>query len=518
MPTRCWSIGGWTSGPPNPHPRSGTASGHHLIDILDVRQTATVAEFQRLARAAIEDCRGRGVVPIVVGGSALYVRAIVDDFEFPGTDPALRARLEQRAGHGRTRDAAPATRRGRPGRRRADPARERAPDRPGAGGGRAHRPAVTADPAGAPLPCCRTWSRSDSTSTGPPSTPGSPPGSTRCGRPDWSSRLTPWPLPGCARDAPRPGPSATGRCWSSWTATCTEQEAKDARRWPALAVSPDARTPGSARTRGSTGCVGMRRTWSTARSRCAGRRGSRPNARLSAMRRWSFSQGARHPERLRAAAGPGGDARSSARPRSGSSATGTPGSARTACSGQCPPSTSTSWDGDGSLWFMDYRNADGSLAEMCGNGVRVFVRFLLDQDLATGTDGAGRDPGRAAARRRVLPDGRYPGRDGPGHRRPASGRRSPPSTARHVCRDPADVGNPHAVSFVDELDQLPLHAGADLEPRSSGSRTGSTWSSSVRSGRGTWPCGCTSGGPARPGPAAPVRSPRPRWPGPHRTA
>jgi tRNA dimethylallyltransferase len=68
---------------------------HHLIDILDVRQTASVAEFQRLARAAIEDCRSRDVVPIVVGGSALYIRAIVDDFEFPGTDPALRARLEQ---------------------------------------------------------------------------------------------------------------------------------------------------------------------------------------------------------------------------------------------------------------------------------------------------------------------------------------------------------------------------------------------------------------------------------------
>lgn len=77
---------------PTPAERQGVV--HHLVDILDVRQTATVAEFQRLARAAIEDCRGRGVVPIVVGGSALYVRAIVDDFEFPGTDPALRARLE----------------------------------------------------------------------------------------------------------------------------------------------------------------------------------------------------------------------------------------------------------------------------------------------------------------------------------------------------------------------------------------------------------------------------------------
>lgn len=78
---------------PTPAERNGVV--HHLIDILDVRQTATVAEFQRLARAAIEDCRRRDVVPIVVGGSALYVRAIVDDFEFPGTDPALRARLEQ---------------------------------------------------------------------------------------------------------------------------------------------------------------------------------------------------------------------------------------------------------------------------------------------------------------------------------------------------------------------------------------------------------------------------------------
>ena len=42
------------------------------------------------------------------------------------------------------------------------------------------------------------------------------------------------------------------------------------------------------------------------------------------------------------------------------------------------------WDGDGALWFMDYRNADGSIAEMCGNGIRVFTRFLLDQDLVSG--------------------------------------------------------------------------------------------------------------------------------------
>ena len=62
-----------------------------MVDLLDVRETATVAEFQQLARHAIADCRARDVVPIVVGGSALYVRAIVDDFGFPGTDPAVRA-------------------------------------------------------------------------------------------------------------------------------------------------------------------------------------------------------------------------------------------------------------------------------------------------------------------------------------------------------------------------------------------------------------------------------------------
>jgi tRNA dimethylallyltransferase len=67
---------------------------HHLLDILDVTQTATVAEFQQLARVAIDDCLKREVVPVLAGGSALYVRAILDDFAFPGTDSAVRERLE----------------------------------------------------------------------------------------------------------------------------------------------------------------------------------------------------------------------------------------------------------------------------------------------------------------------------------------------------------------------------------------------------------------------------------------
>ncbi|MBM7516336.1 tRNA (adenosine(37)-N6)-dimethylallyltransferase MiaA [Nocardioides nitrophenolicus] len=67
---------------------------HHLLDTLDVRDPATVAEFQGWARAAIAELRGRGATPVLVGGSALYTRAILDRFEFPGTDPEVRARLE----------------------------------------------------------------------------------------------------------------------------------------------------------------------------------------------------------------------------------------------------------------------------------------------------------------------------------------------------------------------------------------------------------------------------------------
>ncbi len=67
---------------------------HHLLDTLDVRDPATVAEFQGWARAAIGSLRERGVTPVLVGGSALYTRAILDRFEFPGTDPVVRGRLE----------------------------------------------------------------------------------------------------------------------------------------------------------------------------------------------------------------------------------------------------------------------------------------------------------------------------------------------------------------------------------------------------------------------------------------
>lgn len=67
---------------------------HHLVDIMDVTQTASVAEFQTLARSTLADLQSRGVMPVLVGGSALYSRAITDVFEFPGTDAGVRAHWE----------------------------------------------------------------------------------------------------------------------------------------------------------------------------------------------------------------------------------------------------------------------------------------------------------------------------------------------------------------------------------------------------------------------------------------
>ncbi|MCJ0869236.1 tRNA (adenosine(37)-N6)-dimethylallyltransferase MiaA [Streptomyces sp. AP-93] len=67
---------------------------HHLLDIWDVTETASVAEYQRLARAEIDKLLAQGRTPVLVGGSGLYVRGALDAMEFPGTDPEVRARLE----------------------------------------------------------------------------------------------------------------------------------------------------------------------------------------------------------------------------------------------------------------------------------------------------------------------------------------------------------------------------------------------------------------------------------------
>ncbi|MHA7155419.1 tRNA (adenosine(37)-N6)-dimethylallyltransferase MiaA [Arthrobacter sp. TMN-50] len=67
---------------------------HHLLDTLDVNEEASVAAYQMQARTTIAAIRDRGKLPILVGGSGLYLRAALDVLEFPGTDPAIRARLE----------------------------------------------------------------------------------------------------------------------------------------------------------------------------------------------------------------------------------------------------------------------------------------------------------------------------------------------------------------------------------------------------------------------------------------
>jgi len=68
---------------------------HHLIDVLDVTQESTAAEYQKLARAKILEIQSRAAVPILVGGSMLYVAAVLNNFEFPVRDKDLRAQLEQ---------------------------------------------------------------------------------------------------------------------------------------------------------------------------------------------------------------------------------------------------------------------------------------------------------------------------------------------------------------------------------------------------------------------------------------
>jgi tRNA dimethylallyltransferase len=106
---------GMDVGTAKPSAEERRAVPHHLVDVADPAEPFSVARFQALAEEAIERITGRGRGVLLVGGSGLYYRAVVDELAFPGTDPGLRALLEAEAValgperlHARLADADPA--------------------------------------------------------------------------------------------------------------------------------------------------------------------------------------------------------------------------------------------------------------------------------------------------------------------------------------------------------------------------------------------------------------------------
>jgi tRNA dimethylallyltransferase len=105
---------GMDVGTAKPTPSERAEVPHHLLDVAEPTEPFSVAAFQRLARRALAGIRSRGRPALLVGGSGLYFRAVVDGLEFPGTDPTLRAELEAEAAalgperlHGRLMDVDP---------------------------------------------------------------------------------------------------------------------------------------------------------------------------------------------------------------------------------------------------------------------------------------------------------------------------------------------------------------------------------------------------------------------------
>lgn len=88
---------GMDIGTDKPAPADLARVPHHLVDVVEPSETLTVAAFQSMARRAVDDVASRGRLPLLVGGSGLYFRAVVDALEFPGTDACVRRRLEDEA-------------------------------------------------------------------------------------------------------------------------------------------------------------------------------------------------------------------------------------------------------------------------------------------------------------------------------------------------------------------------------------------------------------------------------------
>ena len=236
---------------------------HHLLDVLDVTETASVAAYQRAARAVVERLRAAGRTPVLVGGSGLYVQAVLDELDFPGTDPALRAELEAELAERGPGAAARPAGRARPGGRRGRAARQRAADRARAGGDRADRPAVPGPAARAGPAAVRRAAARDRPGHRASWTGGSAAGWPGCSPPAWSTR----PAGCCAaglRDGPDrvPGaglPAGAGRAGRRRRA----HRGRGARPSGPPAGSSAGSGPGSAATAGSTGWTAPTRTCST---------------------------------------------------------------------------------------------------------------------------------------------------------------------------------------------------------------------------------------------------------------
>ncbi len=261
-PTRCRSTAAWTSAPRScPRPRG--AASRTTSSTRSPSVSRPPSRSSRAGRATSSTgSAARGTTPVLVGGSALYTRAILDRFEFPGTDEAVRARLEQELAERGPQALHDVLDGARPGRRRADPSRERPPDRPRPRGGRADRWAVQRQPPG---PRVRRPAHGPDRRRHRPRDPRrahrragrgdvrQPASSRRCA----TSSTTAWP-----RAAPRPARSATAR----WSPTCaasspSRRPATRPRRPPG--GSRAGRTPGSARTRASSGSGTTTRSSST---------------------------------------------------------------------------------------------------------------------------------------------------------------------------------------------------------------------------------------------------------------
>jgi diaminopimelate epimerase len=364
-----------------PEQREGVP--HHALDLWDVTEPASVAEYQRVAGPRIDAMARRGRVPLLVGGSGLYVRAVLEQFEFPGTDAELRAELEaELAAHG------PAPLHARLAER--DPPR-RPGSCPATAGGSSARSRWCSSPADRSRPSCpnprRTIrpSTSESTWTPPSSTSASSGGWSGCGPTASSTRCARSSGRACATAAPPAGALGYQQVLRHLAGDGTEDEAtpRHRRRDPPVRAPPAVLVP-------PRPAHHLARRRATATDRRAGDR------LVEARSRWCDDGGDGH-QGVAFAKGhgtgndfvliPDPDGELDAAPADVAAAVRPPARhrRRRRAAGRAHRRRPEVADRAGEAeWFMDYRNADGSLAEMCGNGVRVYARYLVESGLAPG--------------------------------------------------------------------------------------------------------------------------------------